>query len=150
MPKVTSKGFYRTDFPIEPPPTREEITEGIIQTLTRLIGWDEDSSLFRLLTVDSDGRLLISTSPTQTANANTSKVAPDTSDTTVLNANPTRKQYTIYNNGSVTVYITFGTTVDTSIDFPLPAGGLISDNVYTGVITGKTASGTGELRIIEM
>lgn len=53
----------------------------------------------------------------------------------------------IYNNGSVTVYIGYDTSLTSSNGFPLPAGDSFAFNTKT-TIYGVTASSTADLRWI--
>jgi hypothetical protein len=76
--------------------------------------------------------------------------APTTSATLVLAANTSRKTATIYNNGSVTVYLGKDATVTTANGLPLPVGATLEDDSTTSAWYGITASGTGDLRIVEV
>jgi hypothetical protein len=57
----------------------------------------------------------------------------------------------IYNNGSVTVYIGFTSSVTTSNGFPLAAGASMSFEFgYSGdALYGIVASGTADVRVLE-
>lgn len=150
MAKAIKRGFYDVNFLVIPRERDEDISDNIQQTLSRLLGFDDSNNRFDLVKIDTDGRLLVSSSQTKTDSANNSQVAPTTSDITVLAANPDRKQYIIQNVGGVDVYLNFGATVVTGTDMLLAAGATFIDEIYQGTVTGKTISGTADLRVVEM
>lgn len=76
-------------------------------------------------------------------------VAPDTTADLLLAANPARIVAAFYNNGAVTVYLG-DSGVTSADDWPLPPGGVFVDNTSTDAWYGRTASGTGDIRFIEV
>jgi hypothetical protein len=76
------------------------------------------------------------------------KVAPTGAEDLLLAANPDRLSAVFYNNGSVVVYL--GLTGVDSDDFPLGIGATFTDNVSTDAWYALAASGTGDIRIIEV
>lgn len=87
--------------------------------------------------------------------AGTSKSAPKTVTVTtgatsiqVLNAN--RNSIAIANEGSVTVFVGVDSSVTTANGFPIPAGGSLSDDQSTDAWFGIVASGTADVRVIEV
>lgn len=76
--------------------------------------------------------------------------APTTTAASVLGANATRKVASLYNAGTQTVYLGKDNTVTTSNGFPLVPGGNMVDDASTDAWWAITASGTGDLRIIEV
>lgn len=71
-----------------------------------------------------------------------------------LAANPNRGSYSIYNAGTVTVYVRENATVTAALyKHPIPAGYLFesdfSTSRYTGAISVITASGTSNLMVTE-
>jgi len=71
-----------------------------------------------------------------------------------LPANPNRGAYSIYNAGSVTVFVREAATVTAALyKHPIPAGYLFesdfSNSRYTGPISVVTASGTSNLMVTE-
>jgi len=126
------------------------LSDDIQQVLTRLMGWHDGSERFKLVRVDTDGRLYVSTSPTQASEATNSLASLTTTPSTVLAANPSRKQYFIYNEGADTVYLAFGSTLATTTAFIVPSGGVMADDIYTGIIVGRAVASTASLRVVEM
>lgn len=76
--------------------------------------------------------------------------APTSTAASVLAANTSRKSATIHNAGTMTVYLGKDNTVTTSNGFPLGVGATLADDVTTDAWWAITASGTGDLRIIEV
>jgi hypothetical protein len=147
--KSQRKGFGITDLEVSPNDLFPSIDDTINQSIARLLGWDSISESYRSIVVDSDGRVLVSTSPTKASSSVNSVASVDDSGVTLLQANSSRKGYSIYNNGSEIVYIRFGNTPVVASGFPIPTGGFISDTVYTGEITAITAQNTSDVRIAE-
>jgi len=85
----------------------------------------------------------------KTAQTPAKKVSIGTSSTEILAANDNRTSFLIRNTGSVPVYIRLGTgaTVD---DMLLEEGDILFCDDYTGTVEGIVASGTGEVRVIEV
>lgn len=72
--------------------------------------------------------------------------------TLIIAANTWRAGLTIYNNGSVTVYVGTDSSVATSTGIPILAGGnydFLGYQVYKGVIYGLAASATADVRYLE-
>lgn len=78
-----------------------------------------------------------------------SSAAPTTTSGSVLAANDQRKAAIIHNAGTAIVYVG-ASGVTTSTGIPLAAGATITDDVSTDAWHAVMASGTGDLRIIEV
>jgi hypothetical protein len=76
--------------------------------------------------------------------------APTNTAALVLAANPERQGALIYNNGSQTVYLGKDATVTTANGMPLPSGASLADDRSADAYWAIVASGTGDLRIIEV
>lgn len=76
--------------------------------------------------------------------------APTTSASSIVAANASRKSVTIHNAGTVTVYLGLNGSVTSSNGLPLGAGATLSDDASTDAWYAITASGTGDLRIVEV
>lgn len=148
--KTTQEGFNNTDIGLAPYSPDVNISDDIQRSLAQPLVWDSNSKLWRKQIGDSDGRIYVSTSPTQTATAVNSAVSVTTSSTPVLSVNPIRKQFILQNLGASDVYITFGSPSVATQGYRLASGASYADNVYTGVITARTLTGTGDLRVTEM
>lgn len=145
----TRDGFGNTDLGLTPYVPFPDIDEKIQQTISRLLGWDYLSDIYRSLIVDSDGRLLVSSSPTKADSGNNSAVTVDNVGVTLLANNPLRKSYVIQNLGVNIVYIQFGNTPLTTTGIALDTNGILTDDIYTGIITAITSVGNSDVRIVE-
>jgi len=101
-----------------------------------------------------DGGNVSSANPIPTNNVRGSKVfstaAPTASAAQCLAANASRKTAVIYNNGSQTVYLGGSGSVTTSNGLPLLVGASVEDDTSVDAWFAVTASGTGDLRIVEV
>ncbi len=79
-----------------------------------------------------------------------STAAPTTTAGSVLAANVNRKVAVFANDGDVTVYLGSTAGVTTSNGYPLLPDAVLVDDLSTGAWYAITASGTGDLRIIEI
>lgn len=98
---------------------------------------------------DTDGRLLVSTSPTKASNAPISSPALALASFLVLAANPNRKAVMIQNESGNDVYITFSDSNATVNDFLLKSGVIFIDDVYLGEINGIALVASGNLTVVE-
>jgi hypothetical protein len=85
----------------------------------------------------------------QAKGTTTFSVATPSTSAQVLAANTSRKSALIHNAGSQIVYLG-GSGVSTSTGVPLAPGATLIDNRSTSAWHGIAASGTGDLRIIEV
>ena len=76
--------------------------------------------------------------------------APTAVAASVLASNAARVSATIYNNGSVTVYLGKDGTVTAANGIPLIPGATLNDTSSLDAWFGITAAGTGDLRIVEV
>lgn len=120
------------------------------QALSYILGYITTKKQWKPLICDTDGRLLVSTSSTKSNTTTQSKPAPTTSSAVILSENTSRKLMIIENTGSVDVYLAFRQGAATTNDFKLVPSATYIDDVYYGEVRGITASGTGELRVVEM
>lgn len=84
---------------------------------------------------------------TSTATAN--KVTVAQVNISLLAALATRKTFSLYNNGTNTVYVEFGATATlAAFMFPLPAGYLYTDDTdYTGAVSAISAAGNNDVMV---
>jgi hypothetical protein len=76
--------------------------------------------------------------------------APTTAATILLAANTERERALLMNNGSQTVYLGKDNTVTAANGLPLAAGASLEDDRTSDAWWGITASGTGDVRILEV
>lgn len=79
-----------------------------------------------------------------------SAAAPTTAATLLLAANASRTTALLANNGTQTVYLGVANTVTTANGVPLAPGATLTDETTTGAWWGITASGTGDVRVVEV
>lgn len=72
------------------------------------------------------------------------------SATQILAANSTRKSYLIYNNGNVNVYLGSDNSVTSANGMPLVPGALAYEVCDKGIIYGRAASATCDIRYFEV
>lgn len=77
-------------------------------------------------------------------------VQPTTAATLIVSANPGRTSLTLRNAGSVTVYLGRDAAVTTATGYPLEAGEVLEDTDSIDAYYGIAASGTGDIRSIEV
>ncbi len=77
------------------------------------------------------------------------KVSIADTSTEILDAEDDRTSMLLRNTGTEDVYINFGGTATTD-DMPLESGDVLFCDDYTGAVNGIVASGTGEVRVIEV
>lgn len=59
MSKSVKDGFHNTDLQLNPPSTLPDIQDIIQQTLSRLLGWDNNNRIYRSIASDELGRLVV-------------------------------------------------------------------------------------------
>lgn len=95
----------------------------------------------------------LTTAQTTGASASVSQVSVGTSSTALKTGNTARLGLILYNSGSATVYVKFGSsvTIASSNTFQLAAGQLWSmpTPCYNGVITGIVAASTNTVQVTE-
>jgi hypothetical protein len=143
-------GFDNEDLNPNKQLRKPSISENITRTLARLMGFHVGTATWKLLQSDIDGRLLVSSSSTQTNTATNSNPTVGVASAAILNANPTRRQYIIYNNGSVNIYLGFGTAAVVTNSLPVPPGGIFIDDVFTGVVNAISGTAGQDVRVVEM
>lgn len=131
-------------------PQSPEVSETLQDTLGRTFGWDYANSNWKPAIIDTDGRLLVSTSPTKASSSVASSASPTTTSAVILSANADRKEAIIQNIGGVAVYISFGGTANITNSFLLIPDATLIVDVWLGAMAAITASGTGSLIIQEM
>lgn len=102
--------------------------------------------------VNPSGALTVESTPTTSSTGTSSSVSVTTANITVLASNGSRLGATIYNEGTVTALVKLGSTASaTTYTIKIVTDGYYEvPFLYTGIITGITASGTAVLRITEL
>lgn len=102
--------------------------------------------------VNPSGALTVENTPVSSNTGSVSTASVTNTNTTVLAANNSRLGAAIYNEGSVACFVKLGATASaTSYTIKIAVDGYYElPIVYTGIITGITASGTATLRVTEL
>lgn len=127
-----------------------DIEDMIGQNLSYLIGYDIVSDKYRYVTVDSDGKIFISSGSVPTASANISIVIVGVAAIILLSTNTSRNSFQIFNNSANTIYVGFTGSVTTILGFPIPSGAVWSDSEYVGDIYAISSVAGNNIRIMEM
>jgi hypothetical protein len=148
--KANKLGFGKTDLQNSNPELYPDISDAIQQTLARLLGFDIANSQYKSLVVDSDGRLLVSTSALATTNSTNSAVSVGVASTAVVAANANRKSIYLYNNGTLPIFVGYGLAATLALGFPIPVGGAIFEDKYLGSIFAISTLAAQDLRVLEI
>lgn len=110
-----------------------------------------DESTHRLLTNTTvSGTVNVSSEKATSAGTSTG-VSVGATSTTVLASNSSRKAAIIVNDSDEVVYLKYGTGATSNSGIRLNAsGGLVREEMYTGIITGICASGSKTVTVTEM
>jgi hypothetical protein len=148
--KILKARFNVIDAQVEPFFITPVVSDDIQQTLSRLLGWDRNSQLWRLVETDVDGRLLVSTDATKVSVGTNSAVSVGVASTAILAANNTRRYFVLYNNGTVPIAIEYDTTAVLATGLLIPVGGMYSDDGYVGAISGIASVAAQDVRVLEV
>ena len=143
------ENFNNTEAQLAPNPTFPEISEGLQQTLARLMGLDPNNAIFRFLRTDQDGRLLVSATSLQGTTAQQPKVTVTTATINLLPANNSRRVFIIQNLGTTAIYLGFGIDATVNLLQVPPNGGVFIDDHFLGAVNAIAASGSNDVRIAE-
>ena len=149
MRKITEEDFSAVDFLADFIRSPLEVQEQFVQALGYTLGWHSESNRWKRILVDSDGRQLVSTSPTKSNTCSHSNPTVTSSSSTILSQNSDRKQVIIQNVGAYPVYIRFGSSAAQTTDFKLVAGATYIDDVYYGELRAVSDLNDVELNIME-
>lgn len=148
--KILTAYFNRLAAEVDRIILHPEVSEDLQQTLSRGMGWDRISNLWRFIEVDADGRQYVSTDATKAATGANSAVSVGVASTQILAANPLRKYFVIYNNGTVDISIEYDSVAVLADGLIIPSGGMFSDDGYVGAIYGISSLAAQDLRVLEV
>lgn len=146
---TTNDGFNTLDIGVQPYLKDIAISDNLQQTLDRLMAFDLPNKTWRTLKSDSDGRLYVTTAPTQTSTAPQSNPTVGVAQSAILAANPSRKLMMIQNLGSNAIYIGFGNNITTVTGFQIPSGATFIDDHFLGVVNAISGTAGQDVRIVE-
>lgn len=127
-----------------------DVSEDIQQTLARGMFWDAINETWRFAISDSDGRLYVSTDSTKASSGANSAVSVLNTSTQILAANPVRRYFVIYNNGSAAIAIEYDTVAVLASGLIIPSGGMYSDDSYVGAVFGISGTTGQDVRVLEV
>lgn len=148
--KANKPGFGNTDLQTTIIDHYPEIEDKIVQTLSRLMGFDNANQLYRQLLADADGRLLVSSSPTQATIAVNSAAVVGIVSSQILAANNSRRSAYIQNLGGVPIYIAYGIPAAIATGLQIPVGGIFIEDRYLGAINAISTVAAQDVRIVEI
>lgn len=112
-----------------------DISDELTQAFVRLLGYDPNAKMFRLIKTNSNGQLSVSTNSNQGSDASyTQNVILASSDEIVLAANPNRVYYEIRST-AYGIYIGTGLTLPYSRIHYLPPNSTFFDDDYVGDVS---------------
>lgn len=115
---------------------------------------DGEGATFLNASIPAGSNMIGSVKPAPAATSAITAPSVSASSFTVLASNTARLGATIFNDGSVIVYVAFASTASTtSYTVQVPPGGYYEvpggNSIYTGIITGIASTATGNLRVTE-
>ena len=117
--------------------------------LDKLIGWVDATKATKLVRVDSDGNLLVSTEGTASDTLVASSASVTTSATLIVSSRSDRRELMITNSGSEVVYIGYTDSVAVATGFPLIVGAYLTLENYIGSVYGISPTTTNDIRVLE-
>ena len=150
MAKSQKDGFDNTDALISPHIDLPDVSDDIQQTLARLLGWDSNNQLFRLVTVDSNGALFGSIGPQKVTTFVVTAFTVGVAAVQLFISNGSRKSLLILNNSANAIFIGPTNGVTTATGFPLAPGASYSDDLNNGPIWAISAVAGNNVRTLEL
>lgn len=141
MSKSLFNGFSQNELSLDPYDHNPEITPGVQQSIAMLQAWNETLEMFKLLRADNVGRLLVSLSPPSAPNVQQTNPAVGLAYGQVLAANLNRRYYLLYHGGTQAAYVTYLAAGVDATSILIPPGATFSDDLWTGAIFMKSATG---------
>lgn len=147
--KILRPDLGNLEAEVEPYISLPDVDEAIGQSLSRLIGWDENNNIFRFLRCDKFGRVLTAGSDVDVLSPTQSAKSVDITDDILLNANSQRKAYIVQNLGAADIYLGFGSNIAIASRLKVPVDGVFSDTMFNGEIHAITSVGSSDVRVTE-
>ena len=149
MAKSLTAQFNQTDIDLTPNPILPDISDGIQQTLTRLLIWDDTNQRWARPQLSNDGKLLVETGSGSVDTAVQATASIGTSSAAVLSTNANRKAAVIQNLSSNTIYLGFGIPATQATGLALLPSQSFTIDFFTGVINAIAATSGNDVNIIE-
>lgn len=149
MVRIFDPRLINSEIELEETPEFYNLDPNFINALSHLIGYDGINDKTRLVRVDSDGNLLISTSGSSSTDIEVSRATVTTVSQVIVNSRSSRKGLVIKNTGSTDIYIDKDTNVTSSTGYLLESGGVISFDNFTGSVFGIAITGSNDIHVME-
>ena len=147
---IREPDFLNTEIFISPGAPFLRTNNFIQQTLSRLLGWNQDNKEWRALRVTNDGRLYITSQPQTVSTLEYTQVAVDTSAVQIKAANTNRRAIIIKNIADTNIYLGSDSAVTVNTGFLLSPGEALMDELYVGAWYAISDVAGGKVAIIEM
>jgi hypothetical protein len=134
--KVVDSSFANIDVETEKATTAPNIDLDILQALSRMYGWSDALQKWLRIKSDAQGRLLTSgnTATSFTINAVSATSPGPANPVILLNQNPSRKFFIVYNSNYTRAVIGFNALMNTAQGFTIGHYGFYGDDFYTGPV----------------
>lgn len=126
------------------------VEQDAIMAIAQLVGWVDATKSTKLVRVDADGNLLVSTEGTAGDELASSVASVTTSAVEIVSSRANRKTLMLTNEGANDVYIASVDTVLVANGFTIPSGATLTLDNYIGSIYGISATGTNSIRVMEV
>lgn len=141
MAKSIFDGLSHNELALDPYTNNPDISENIQQTISMLQAWNEALQTFKFVRMDNVGRLLVSFSPPSAPFVSQTNPAVGVAYGQVLAENQNRRYFLVYHGGTQAAYITYQAAGLDATSILIPPGSTFSDDLWTGAVYMKTATG---------
>jgi len=148
--KVYNPDLGNTELEIEPHVSLPDVSLDILQTLARLMAFDKENNLFRMLKSDDGGSLRVTNAQPRVMQGHGSNPGITTVHVQVVPANLNRRMISIRNTGSVAIYLQYTTSVTLPLGIRLDPNEQLIEDVYTGAIWGFCNIGSSGIEYHEL
>ena len=148
--KITNPNLYNDNIEYVDDSTDMPISNEWQRTLSNLVGWDYVNEKARLIGVDEDGNVKIDLSSVPSTGFTAGSTSVATTATVIRNSNTERREITIYNNTSETLYVDEDSNFNANGGFPIPPMSSLRIPNYQGAVYGLFVSTTRNIRYLEL
>lgn len=146
---IIPREFWRTDIEVDEQKIEGKLSDDLLDTLARNVGWYDAGQRWKKINVDSQGRLLVSLNAGQIGNLTISKPAVAAVAVQLLPANTNRRRWEIRNTGlndaawgpTAAVTLANGVTIG--------AGQFDGDDIYIGDLWAISVGAGTTFEVIE-
>lgn len=146
---LNTDGIGNYEDGIEPQELNPDIAPGFTKALSHLWGWYPPLKLWRKMSLDAQGRLLVSTQNNNFATPNQASTLVLVAGTVLLTVNQSRLGFYLYNVGLNTIQISFNSTLTFTAFTSIPPGCIFTFDNYIGGLSARAPTGNSIVQIIE-